>query len=46
LFLLNHTASPQHIELGILEGTDLLANQPISGPFQLAPRDVRVIQLA
>jgi beta-galactosidase len=45
LFLLNHTASQQHIDLGSLEGMDLLANAPIGGAFPLAPRDVKVIQL-
>ena len=45
LFLLNHTANPQHIELPGLEGMDLLTNELIDRPFQLAPRDVRIIQL-
>ena len=45
LFLLNHSAGAQHIELGALDGTDLLAGEPISGAFQLAARDVRIIQL-
>jgi beta-galactosidase len=46
LFLLNHTATPQHIELGPNEGIDLVAHESVSGAFQLGPRDARVIQLA
>jgi beta-galactosidase len=45
LFLLNHTAHPQHIELGALEGKDLLANEMVSNSFSLAPQDARVIQI-
>lgn len=46
LFLLNHTAAPQFIDLAALEGTDLLSGQPVTGLFQLAARDVRIVQLA
>ncbi len=45
LFLLNHTHVSQHIELGALDGTDLLNGSPVPASFQLDPRDVRIIQL-
>jgi beta-galactosidase len=46
LFLLNHTTSIQHVDLGSQEGVDLLAATPIGGSFPLGPRDVKVIQLS
>jgi beta-galactosidase len=46
LFLLNHAAVPQFVELAGLEGLDLLRDEMVSGQVQLPARDVRVIHLA
>ena len=46
LFLLNHTASAQFVELAALEGVDLLTGEPAGPQVHLAPRDARVIELA
>ena len=45
LFLLNHTTSPQLIDMAALEGADLLTGEPTGPQIQLAPRDARVIHL-
>ena len=45
LFLLNHTAAPQIIDMAALAGADLLTGEPTGPLVQLAPRDARVIHL-
>jgi beta-galactosidase len=45
LFLLNHTANTQHVDLGSIEGTELISGDLLSGAFPLAPHDVRVVHI-
>ena len=45
LFLINHTADPQRIDLAAWAGTDLLTGRPAAGAIVLAPRDAAVIRI-
>ncbi|MBI5387394.1 MAG: beta-galactosidase [Verrucomicrobia bacterium] len=45
LFLLNHSTNPQFIELGGLEGTDLVTGQALTRQFQIEPRGVCVVHV-
>jgi len=46
LFLLNHNATIQFVDIGPRIRRDLLSGEMIKGQCQLGPRDVRVLQLA
>jgi beta-galactosidase len=46
LFLLNHNATMQFVDIGPRIRRDLLSGEMIKGQCQLAPRDARVLQLA
>jgi beta-galactosidase len=46
LFLLNHNTTIQFVDIGPRIRRDLLTGEMIKGQCQLAPRDVRVLQLA
>jgi beta-galactosidase len=46
LFLLNHNATMQFVDIGPRIRRDLLTGEMIKGQCQLAPRDARVLQLA
>ena len=46
LFLLNHNATLQFVDIGPRIRRDLLTGEMIKGQCQLAPRDARVLQLA
>jgi beta-galactosidase len=46
LFLLNHNSTIQFVDIGPRIRRDLLSGEMIKGQCQLAPRDVRVLQLA
>ena len=46
LFLLNHNATMQFVDIGPRIRRDLLTGEMIKGQCQLGPRDARVLQLA
>jgi beta-galactosidase GanA len=46
LFLLNHDATIQFVDIGPRTRRDLLTGEMIRGQCQLGPRDARVLQLA
>lgn len=46
LFIINHTETPQQIDLGPHNGLDLLQRSQISGRIELEPFDVRILRLS
>ncbi|MBN9386569.1 MAG: beta-galactosidase [Chloroflexi bacterium] len=43
LFLMNHNRQPQTVDLGIIQGTDLLADEAVSGSVEIGASGLRII---